>query len=67
QKMLIKEEISEITSQENIKILDEAQCKKALVSLREMWKAAQDKVELAKANKECQLKKIDEEIEKKES
>ncbi|CAG8687789.1 16522_t:CDS:2 [Acaulospora morrowiae] len=65
QKMLVKEEISEITSQENLKILDEAECKEALRSRLEMLEIAKNKVELIKANRESKLKKIDEDIEKK--
>ncbi|CAG8480377.1 11361_t:CDS:2, partial [Funneliformis mosseae] len=65
QKMLIKEELSEIASQENKEILDEAECKKELASLWKKLEAAKDKVEQARAKKNEQLEIIDEKIKKK--
>ena len=63
--MIIKQEISEITDQENKKILDEAECKKALVSLSKKLESAKEKVEKDKIIKKKQLKYIDDQIEKK--
>jgi hypothetical protein len=65
QKKIVKQEISEITDQENKKTLDEAECKKVLASLSGKLESAKEKVKKAKFNKEARLRVIDEQIGKK--
>ncbi|CAG8538971.1 26131_t:CDS:2 [Gigaspora margarita] len=65
QKKIIKQEITEITDQENQKILYEAEYKKMLTSLSEKLESAKEKVNKAKQNKLARLAIIDEQIKKK--
>ena len=66
QKTIIKRELSEIATQEDQKILHEAECNKMLASLSEKLELANKKVKKAKFNREGELKKIDSKIEKKQ-
>lgn len=63
EKKIVKQELSEITDQENKKILYEAECKKMLASLSKKLETAKEKANKATLNKEKQLKGIDEQIE----
>lgn len=66
QKMIVKQEISEIDCQEDQKKIYESICKKELASLTETLKLAKKRVERAKITKETRLSNIDEQIARKE-